>query len=52
MSSASDKIREKVLLESIINRDVDSFHLLFSEIVEEQYNNLIKSRVCNLEGLI
>lgn len=52
MSSASDKIREKLLLESIVNKDMDSFMLLYTEVLEEQYNSLVKSRFNELEGII
>ena len=50
MSSASEKLREKLLIESIVNKDKDSFSLLFSEVLEEQYNSLISSRFNELEG--
>lgn len=51
MSSASEKIREKILIESIVNRDMDSFVLLYNEVLEEQYNSIIKERFNELEGI-
>ncbi|MCK9428462.1 MAG: hypothetical protein M0R17_00445 [Candidatus Omnitrophica bacterium] len=50
MSLASDKIREKILIESISNKDLDSFLLLFSEVLEEQYNNIVSTRFNELES--
>lgn len=51
MSSVSEKLREKLLIESIVNKDKDSFLLLFAETVESQYASRISSRFNELEGI-
>lgn len=45
MKSNVDKIKEKVLLESLVNKDFESFNLVFNDVVNEQYNKLVNARV-------
>ena len=50
MNSTFDKIKEKALIESIINKDQDSFNALYSELQKEEYSKLVSNRFAELEG--
>ena len=51
MQSNVDKIKEKVLLESLVNKDFESFKHVFNDVVDDKYNSLVNMRVNQQMGL-
>lgn len=51
MKSSSDKIKEKVLIESLINKDFDSFKLILGDVIDDQYASIVSTRVNQQMGL-
>lgn len=51
MKSSSDKIKEKVLTEALLNKDFDTFKLIFNDVVDQQYSTIIESRLNQQMGL-
>ena len=51
MSFATEKIREKAIIESIVNKDIDSFVSIYQDIIKDEYDKLVKARFNEMEGI-
>lgn len=51
MQSNIEKVKEKVLLESLVNKDFDSFSNIFNDIINEQYKTIVQNMVNSQMGI-
>ena len=51
MNSSIDKIKEKMLLESLANKDFNAFKSVFNDVVNEQYSNIVNTRINQHMGI-
>lgn len=51
MQSNIEKVKEKVLLESLVNKDFDSFSSIFNDIINEQYETIVQNMVNSQIGI-
>jgi len=51
MQSNIEKVKEKVLLESLVNKDFDSFSNIFNDIINEQYETIVQNMVNSQMGI-